>query len=607
MKPYQKILAITLVLLLAATVYGLVRTGQAPNLPRNGSKTAGTGAAPAVDQTPIRTALELAKMPATEDELPFTQQALGTADKDMDVAYAAAKRELEEHPVPLSAEAKQIQARLNQAENVLAADDALVERLTAEEAKATGARKDSLHDQLVLAQANQQDHQDEVDDAKEDLARAGGDSTGRIEALTSEHESSSKEVDSLKDNLKASAGAAVGQPGLIHRFSEWWALHQKQMLLWQAKQQAESAAAAFSASHNALEAQSEAKQGSPPTSAGAAGPAQTAANAGPPANPGQQSSADLVNAATQRGSVKKTLASLGKRIDNQKQLAETYSKWINVVAASQRAVLHRILIGLTIILSIALFGVYFATLMDKLVSRLNMDRRQLQSLHTVAHVTVRLVAFLLILLVIIGPPGQLGTFLGLAGAGLTVALKDFIVGFLGWFVLMGKNGIRLGDWVEINGVTGEVVEIGPFHTVLLETGNWTDSGHPTGRRVTFTNSFAIEGHYFNFSTSGQWLWDELQLVLPAGQDPYPIVQEFQKKVSEATKGSAKQAEEEWRRSTHSREMSSFSVEPAISIKPVVGGVEVAVRYITRANERYQLRAKLYQAAVEMLGRKTAPV
>ena len=117
----------------------------------------------------------------------------------------------------------------------------------------------------------------------------------------------------------------------------------------------------------------------------------------------------------------------------------------------------------------------------------------------------------------------------LAGAGLTVALKDFIVGFIGWFVLMGKNGIRLGDWVEINGVTGEVVELGMFHTVLLETGNWTDSGHPTGRRVTFTNSYAIEGHYFNFSTSGQWLWDELTVVLPAGHDPYPIVDAVKKK------------------------------------------------------------------------------
>src|SRR5437899_12717671 len=232
-----------------------------------------------------------------------------------------------------------------------------------------------------------------------------------------------------------------------------------------------------------------------------------------------------------------------------------------------------------------------------------MDRRQIQSVHTVTRVSMQFLALLFILLVIFGPPGQLGTFLGLAGAGLTVALKDFIVGFIGWFVLMGKNGIRLGDWVEINGVTGEVVEIGPFHAVRLETGNWTDSGHPTGRRVTFTNSFAIEGHYFNFSTSGQWLWDELQVVLPTGQDPYPIIDAIQKKVAEATSETAKQAEQEWQRAARSRDMSSLSAAPAINVKPVIGGVEIAVRYVTRANERYQLRAKLYQAAVDLLGGK----
>ena len=608
MKPFQKILAITLVLLLGATVYGLIHTGEPPKVaPSGGKGKQPSSTQPLVDQTSMLTAEALAQMPTSEEELPFAQQAMETSDKEMDVAYTAAKRELEDHPAALTPEAKQIQARLKQAEDTLAADDALVDRLTAEEAKATGARKDDLHNQLVPAQANQQEHQDDVDDAKEDLERAGGDSTSRIEALTQEHETSSKKIDGLKDSLKATPGAGVGQPGLMHRFNEWWALHQKQLLLWQAKQQAESAAATFTANHNALEAQSGTRQASTTGTIAPASTGGTTANANAPANSGSQSSTDLVNAAKQRGALKKKLSSLDKRIDNEKQLGATYGQWIGVVAANERAVLHRILIGLTIILAIALFGVYFATLMDKMVGRLNMDRRQVQSLHTVTHVAVRIVALLLILLVIIGPPGQLGTFLGLAGAGLTVALKDFIVGFIGWFVLMGKNGIRLGDWVEINGVTGEVVEIGPFHTVLLETGNWTDSGHPTGRRVTFTNSFAIEGHYFNFSTTGQWLWDELQLVLPAGQDPYPIVKEIQKRVSEATRESAKQAEEEWRRSTRSREMSSFSVDPAISIKPIVGGVELAVRYITRANERYQLRAKLYQDAVDLLGHKTAPV
>jgi len=169
---------------------------------------------------------------------------------------------------------------------------------------------------------------------------------------------------------------------------------------------------------------------------------------------------------------------------------------------------------------------------------------------------------------------------------------------------MGKNGIRLGDWVEINGVTGEVVELGIFRTVLLETGNWTASGHPTGRRVTFANSYAIEGHYFNFSTSGQWLWDELQVVLPPGQDPYALVDALKKKVLEATAETAKQAEQEWRSAASARDLRALPAAPAINLKPVVGGVEITVRYITRANERYQLRAKLYQAAVEMLGRKS---
>jgi small-conductance mechanosensitive channel len=228
-------------------------------------------------------------------------------------------------------------------------------------------------------------------------------------------------------------------------------------------------------------------------------------------------------------------------------------------------------------------------------------------LRAVTRVALQVAAVVFILLVIFGPPGQLGTFLGLAGAGLTVALKDFIVAFIGWLVLMGKDGIRLGDWVEINGVTGEVVQLGMFHTVLLETGNWTDSGHPTGRRVTFTNSFAIEGHYFNFSTSGQWLWDELQIVLPAGRDPYPIVDAIQKKVVEVTAESARQAEQEWQGAARSRDMKALSAAPAINVKPIVGGIEVAVRYITRANERYQLRAKLNQAAVDLLGGKDVPV
>jgi len=233
------------------------------------------------------------------------------------------------------------------------------------------------------------------------------------------------------------------------------------------------------------------------------------------------------------------------------------------------------------------------------------DRRQLATLRSVIGVALQVVAIVLILFMLVGVPGQIATVIGIVGAGLTVALKDFIVAFIGWFVLMGRNGIRVGDWVEIKGVSGEVVELSVFHTVLLETGNWTDSGHPTGRRVTFTNSFAIEGHYFNFSTTGQWLWDELQIVVPTGQDLYAVVNAITQKVRDATAASAREAEEEWRRVAPSRKLTGLSAAPAVNVKPVVGGTEVALRYIARANERYRLRASLYQAAVDLLGQSVA--
>ncbi len=601
MKTKRKIAAIVLLALLGAVAYGLFRTGQPASAPTINTEAAYAGAAqgPIVDQTPLSTAQRLAQMPTTAEELPFAQEVLRLGDNDMDLAFAAAVRDAQEHPPVLSTEAKAIEARLQQSERAVEADKAEVARLTAAYEKAGADKKDALDDQLDVAKAQQELDQDEADDAKQDLIRAGGDPKGRIQSMVEEHEATSH----VADTMHVSIDNSVEAQGLIHRVQRWSVLRQKQLLLWHARQEAESLAMSLTARHNALESQISSGKARTAEANAQATPGAAASGFRKPSNLNREESTNLVKATKLRASEQKTLAGFGKRIDDQKQLADVYAKWTDVLAAKQRSVIHRMLIGLVIIFGILLIGIFFDSWLERLLGKTSLDRRQVETMRTVTRVAVQICAVLFILLVIFGPPNQLGTILGLAGAGLTVALKDFIVGFLGWFVLMGKNGIRLGDWVEINGVTGEVVELGMFHTVLLETGNWTDSGHPTGRRVTFTNSYAIEGHYFNFSTSGQWMWDELQLVLPTGQDPYPVIDAIQKKVAEATTETAKQAEQEWQHAASSRQMSALSAAPAINVKPVIGGVEIAVRYITRANERYQLRAKLYQAAVDLLGPK----
>src|SRR6266478_3390979 len=577
MKSKQRSAAIILLLLLGGTLYVLVRTRTAaPTLVSpSTNQDSNAGQTELVDQRPLQTAQQFAKMATSAEEKPFAKQALALGDHEMDLAFAEAVQDAQEHPPVLSAQAKAIQAHLQRLEDSVDADKKRVDALTAAGAKASGAKKDALDDQLDLAKAKLELDQDEVDEAKPDLAHAGGDPQGRIQAMLEQHEAASHSSDSTLINVSEPAGAR----GLIDRFQQWSAWHQKQLLLWRAKLDAESVAVSLALKHTALEKQINEQRGSS---------SQTSPVAQERTGNSREESAAIVKNTMRRAADQKALTILDKRIGNEKQLADTYGKWISVVAAKQRAVLHRGMIGVAVILGILLVGLFFNGWLEHLLGKTSLDRRQVETLRTVTRVSLQVFAVLFILLVIFGPPSQLGTFLG-------------------WFVLMGKNGIRLGDWVEINGVTGEVVELGMFHTVLLETGNWTDSSHPTGRRVTFTNSFAIEGHYFNFSTSGQWLWDELQVVVPSGQDPYPVVDAIQKKVLEFTAEGAQQAEREWQGAAKSRDTSSRSGAPAINIRPVIGGIEISVRYVTRANERYQLRAKLYEAAVGLLGQKARPL
>src|SRR5260370_20392675 len=126
--------------------------------------------------------------------------------------------------------------------------------------------------------------------------------------------------------------------------------------------------------------------------------------------------------------------------------------------------------------------------LEALLDSVSKERRQKETMRTILNLATELAGLLLVLLVIFGTPNQMPTILGLATAGLTVVFQDFILAFFGWFVLMGRTGIRVGDWVEINGVGGEVVEIGLFRTSLLETGSWTDKSHPPGSRRRFPNN-----------------------------------------------------------------------------------------------------------------------
>jgi small-conductance mechanosensitive channel len=602
MKSRHSIYAILLVTLLALVGYGLFATSRRD--PAASVVPAAASLAPSTqrlaDESALNTVLELLKLPVSADESPLAEDALHLADKDMDLAFADAVQSSSVQSQTLTPQVRAIEARLAHVQDDLAADDAQIAELTAAATKATGARRAAVNDELALARARLELDRDGADDAKQDLIRAGGDPQGRMQAVLDEHEASSKRADSTRIVITSPSAA----PGMLKRIGAWWSLRQKELQLANAKTAAATAATKFAAQHAAMEHTAPQNAAVTDTTSVGHSPADSVrrrtAGAGPMSH---EASAALLRKTVRLDAEQKARGRLDQHAENQRALATAYERWVHVVRNDERTAINRVLRSVMGILVILLLALLIDRYIEHLLRTVSSDRRRTQTMCMVVRVSLQIMAVLFALLVIFGMPNNLGTFLGLAGAGLTVALKDFIISFFGWFVLLGKDGIGIGDLVEINGVTGEVVELGMFHSVLLETGNWTESGHLTGRRVTFTNSFAIEGHYFNFSTSGQWLWDQVNIVVPAGRDPYPIVDALQRHVEAATADSAEKAEREWKGTPRSRRFSAVAAAPAINIKPVIGGTEVTVRFLTHVRQRSELRSDLYHTAVDLLGEK----
>ena len=602
-----------------------------------------------VDTSALQTAQQLAPLAVTHWEQEYGQQALRLADRSVDLAFNAALDDAKENPAPLTPETTPLVARVKDADARLNVDQERVAQLTAALAKARPSAKDDVQDQIDLAKAQESLDQDELDDAHEDLTRAGGDKLSLVQDQLDQHEASEAHTGK---SAGATGGGTAGAPSpessraanLVAQVEAIFSLRTKESLLQQARQNALDRIAKHSAEHAALEKQLDdekvqkkilrrraAAEAPAKSAAAAANPAANAAGssaadananqaANPPtgqatnpaANPGGGPTDAAGASVSQLTYVKhlsadqKALALYDKRMEAEQALAATYGNWLALVTARRHAFLHALFLCILWIALVTLIVFVANIWVQKLFAELSMDRRQLHTVQGVTMFAVQAIGAALILLIVFGMPSNFATVLALAGAGITVAMKDFIVGFFGWFVLMGNNGIRPGDWVEINGVAGEVLQVGLLHTVILETGSWADAGHPTGRKVTFVNSFAIEGHYFNFSTSGQWLWDEIQVQAPAGKDPYAIADAIQKLAADDTKANADLAKKEWERVTPTYAQKTFSAVPSLSVTPAGSGVDIRVRYLTRAEERHDVRGRLYKSVVELLREADVP-
>jgi hypothetical protein len=531
-----------------------------------------------VDQRPWQTAATLAALAQSTEEKEFAREAERLADHEVDQAFSQSLRQASLDKPQLSDKGLELQQRVNRLQETIKSDQARIASLSA---GTTAVDSSSTGSDLEIAKAQLGLDQNELADAVEDLSRVSGDQRSKIQQELTARQTAMKKYatdTASRDEGQNAVASAEQYRTMAQQISALRSLRHRRELIIQAEQLAKADVAALTDDQSRLH--SEAAKAS--------------------ASAESLSRSERVNQLQHMAAQQNILSILSDRLDTQQQLVALYGRWGRQVEIQRKIVIHLLLQSLAVIAAICALTILFGWALQLALERFIRDHRQRQTLKTVVNLGSQLVGLLFVLLVVFGVPRQMPTILGLATAGLTVVFQDFILAFCGWFVLMGPNGIRVRDWVEIDGVGGEVVELGIFRTWLLETGNWTAHGHPTGRRVSFLNGYAIRGKYFNFSTVGQWMWDEIKISVPPGTGIHPLIEKIYQATVQATEADAKMAEAEWKRVTHEEGSPQFSAMPSVNLRPAGAGIDILVRYITRAGVRLEKRNHLFETVIDLM-------
>lgn len=532
-----------------------------------------------VDQRPWQTAATLTALAQSAEEKELAREAERIADHEVDQAFSQSLRQASLEKPNLSGKALALQQRVTELQETIKNDQARVASLSAG-AGTRPAGAVSNGSDLEIAKAQLGLDQNELTDSIEDLARESGDQRVKLQQELAARQAAVKQYrDSApKDDGQTAVASAEQYRTFAQQLSTWRSLGDRKQLIAQAEQLARADVAALTADQEGLK-----------TDAARLGDKAVG-----------ESSSERIDRLRQLSVQQNIQSILNDRLGAQQQLVALYGRWGGQVEIQRKIVVHLILRSLALIAAICMLAILASWVLQLALEKMVRDPRQKQTLKTVLNLGTQLFGLLLILLAIFGVPQQMPTILGLATAGLTVVFQDFILAFCGWFVLMGPNGVRVKDWVEIDGVGGEVVKLGLFRTWLLETGNWTANGHPTGRRVSFLNGYAIKGKYFNFSTVGQWMWDEIKVSVPPGTGIHPLIKGIYEATVKTTESDAKMAEAEWKRVTHEEGSPQFSAMPSVNLRPAGASVDIVIRYITRAGVRVETRNYLFAMIVELM-------
>jgi len=199
--------------------------------------------------------------------------------------------------------------------------------------------------------------------------------------------------------------------------------------------------------------------------------------------------------------------------------------------------------------------------------------------------------------------GSLATFAGLLTAGIAVALQNVILSVAGYFFLIGKYGVRVGDRVQLAGITGDVVDIGLVRLHLMEVVDGGAGPRPTGRVVVFSNAIVFQANagLFKQIPGTKFGWHEITLRIAPEADYHAV----EARVLETVKhifADYKDTMEHQRRSME-RALSPLAIHtlgPESRLRFTANGLEIVVRYPVETDKATEIDDRITRELLDVI-------
>ncbi len=193
---------------------------------------------------------------------------------------------------------------------------------------------------------------------------------------------------------------------------------------------------------------------------------------------------------------------------------------------------------------------------------------------------------------------QLTVIFGVLGAGIAFALQEVIVSFAGWVAISLGEFYNPGDRVQLGGIMGDVIDVSPLRTTLIECGDWVRSDLYNGRIVRIANSFVFKEPVFNYSGDFQFVWDEIIVPVRHGSDFQLARSILQQVVDEVAGSYIPPAKAEWEQMVHKYLLEDARIDPFVTLIANDNWLEFTVRYVVDYKKRRRAKDQLFTRILE---------